>query len=109
MKISALKQATDHIDNHEFFGVKTDDTQYLKFPRNLSTDIPKNISIACCEEALAILNLVNDKRNDLIESGVKKRKIYDVEETYAEKNNSIDMFSVYAFKLISQYIKWSYK
>jgi len=52
----ALSQSTRAIEQLDFYGVKTSSTQELAFPRNGETTIPDDIKIACCENALALLD-----------------------------------------------------
>jgi len=62
IKLSALTMATQNIDRLNFMGFKSDPDQTNKFPRIYSadddpeTDVPEEIIVACCEEALALLN-----------------------------------------------------
>lgn len=62
----ALKMATRAIDNLNFAGHKTDQTttdglpnQVNQFPRGDDTIVPDEVSQACCELALALLDRVD--------------------------------------------------
>jgi hypothetical protein len=52
---AALAQATRTINTLNFIGRKTDPEQVNEFPRNDDDEVPQEVSIACCEVALAIL------------------------------------------------------
>ncbi len=55
-KLKYLKSATKWLDMLVWIGRRTDLYQKQAWPRNGNTDIPQEISEACCEIALAVLN-----------------------------------------------------
>lgn len=55
-RTKALATATRSIDRLNFIRYKADDNQPNEFPRVDQTSIPQDILLACCEEALALLD-----------------------------------------------------
>lgn len=55
-KTRALAMATQLIDHLNYQGIKHDPTQVLEFPRNDDTIVPRDIQVACCEIAYALLD-----------------------------------------------------
>lgn len=55
----ALGHATNVIDRLNFTGCKADENQENQFPRGTDVDIPKDITSATCEIALALLDGVD--------------------------------------------------
>jgi hypothetical protein len=76
----ALSMATRHIDRLSFTGCKTDEDQANEFPRDDEVT-PEDIRIACCEEALAILDGVDVDR-ELENAGVISEGFSGVRTTY---------------------------
>jgi hypothetical protein len=79
-KLSALAFATRKINNLPFPGKKLVPTQANAFPRQYKqpngewyevTDVPEEVKMACCEEALAIMKRGNTTRYNLQAQGVK--------------------------------------
>jgi hypothetical protein len=55
-KLKALCTATRSIDNLNFLGDKTSETQELQFPRDSDTLVPEAIQLACCLLANRLLD-----------------------------------------------------
>ena len=82
-KEKALKQATRAIDRQPLRGRKTNPEQELAFPRHPDTEIPEAVKEACCEEALAILEIGNSQRRKLQQEGVQSFSLGNMSETFA--------------------------
>lgn len=98
-KSAALMMATNRIDTNRFRGRKTDAMQTLEFPRSPDVTIPKDIRIACCEEALSLLKNGNTKRAQLQEQGVTSFSMGDLREVY-ERNLGMTFLSNEAERLV---------
>jgi len=82
-KEKALKQATRAIDRQLLTGRKTNPEQELAFPRYPDTEVPEAVKEACCEEALAILEIGNSQRRKLQQEGVQSFSLGNMSETFA--------------------------
>lgn len=89
LKLQALITATNKIDANYIKGRKTSPTQVLEFPRYPDTLVPRQIQIACCEEAIAIIEAYNatlagasGNRLTLQQAGVKEFRLGDLSEVY---------------------------
>jgi hypothetical protein len=82
-KEKALRQATKEIDRQLLKGRKATDTQELAFPRYPDTEVPEAVKEACCEEALALLEIGNSQRRKLQQEGVQSFSLGNMSETYA--------------------------
>jgi len=82
-KQKALKQATRAIDRQLLIGRKTNPEQELAFPRYPDTEVPEAVKEACCEEALAILEIGNSQRRKLQQEGVQSFSLGNMSETFA--------------------------
>jgi len=82
-KEKALKQATRAIDWQLLIGRKTNPEQELAFPRYPDTEVPEAVKEACCEEALAILEIGNSQRRKLQQEGVQSFSLGNMSETFA--------------------------
>lgn len=110
-KAKALIMATQRIDRQPWKGIKVDSSQKLAFPRIMysedykgwvsESEVSQNVKDACCEEALAILEIGNSKRIKLQQQGVKSMTIDKVSETY--KGNPMNLLSQEARELLKPY------
>ena len=82
-KEKALRQATKTIDRQLLIGRKTNPEQELAFPRYPDTEVPEAVKEACCEEALAILEIGNSQRRKLQQEGVQSFSLGNMSETFA--------------------------
>jgi hypothetical protein len=80
-KEKALASATRLIDRLNFEGAKTDPNQVAEFPRNGNETIPKEIGIAACEIAIALLDGV-DCEKEIEKIHITNIRYAGVSETY---------------------------
>ena len=81
-KDKALIQATRIIDQLNFKGTKTDDSQELQFPRDDDTVVPDDIKSACSEIALALL--------DGVDPETEADNLFMVSQGYANVRSTYD-------------------
>lgn len=79
---AALCHATRHMNTLAYSGLKIDIESEYEFPRNDSNTIPYEVSCACCEEALAVLqgNILEKMQKDGV--GLSGETIGDVQKQY---------------------------
>ena len=77
----ALTQATRHVDNLNYRGVKTSVDQERQFPRDSDTEVPQDVLEAVCEEALALLEGI-DARLEFENLGMVSQGYANVRSTY---------------------------
>lgn len=82
-KTAALKQATQHMDTLSYSGYKNDLDSLREFPRNGMTTLPYEVSCACCEEALALLNGVTLEALQS-KAGISQETTGDTSTTFTE-------------------------
>lgn len=130
-KARALIMATKKIDRLAFKGTKADYKQKLQFPRALKTDykhtpfshldgtnkayqpppiivenvVSQSVKDAVCEETLALLENINNKRIKLQQQGVTSYSIGDLREVYSGKLNKL--LSLEALELLKPYLAGS--
>ena len=82
-KGKALDMATRAIDRTPLKGVKASYDQANQFPRYPDAEVPQAVKEACCEEALAILEIGNSQRRKLQQEGVQSFSLGNMSETFA--------------------------
>lgn len=102
-KESALLMATQTIDRQALKGRKADPDQILAFPRYPDTITPQEVTKACYEEALALLEFGNSKRIQLQREGVQSFSLGDLMETY-EPGASRGLLSQQARELLRPWL-----
>ena len=103
LRQKVLSQSTQAIDRLQFFGAKTNSTQRLQFPRNGCTIIPDEIKIACCENALELLNgMVPDTGPVISNSFGDVRDTYD--RSFALKAPKAGIVSNTAFNYLLPFL-----
>lgn len=96
----ALLMATRAIDRLEYYDDPVSDDN--AFPRGTGTEVPSDIKIACCEEALALLSGIEPEK-ELRAAGILSDNLTGARTTY-------DRASVpdHIFALIASSVAWSY-
>jgi hypothetical protein len=78
----ALETATRAIDRLRYKSQKTEDDQDNEWPRGGDTEVPDDIKIACCEEALSLL----EGRDPIME----EENLRTLSQTYANTKMAYD-------------------
>jgi hypothetical protein len=81
-RTKALETATRAIDRLRFKSQKTDSNQANEWPRGGDTEVPNDIKIACCEEALSLL----EGRDPIME----EENLRTLSQTYANTKMAYD-------------------
>lgn len=105
-KESYLRNATYRIDCLKLNSYKHDLKQVLQFPRGLQKDIPYQVKLAQCEEALAATDTELLQRLSLQQQGVQSVKLGNASESYTEiKPTFTDtLLSVKAYNYLRPYL-----
>lgn len=101
-KIKALTTASNALDRLNYVSQKADDDQDHEFPRGGDTTIPVELQIACCEEALSLL----EGRDPIMEE--EQLRLYT--QTYANVKAGYDpkMASEHIINGFTSPIAWRY-
>lgn len=103
-KGQALTAATRKIDAQRLVSKKKDPDQTLEFPRAIDEALPLRVKVACCEEAMALLQLAESPAA----KGIKSISAGDASETYSDQFlGQVQGYSLspVARKLLQGYIK----
>ena len=103
-KEQALIFATMKINNFNFIGEKKEQNQALEFPRNFLPELPKEIQMAVCEEALAILDKSVHSQNKKL--GISSVTMGNSSVSYFDNKNLGVLLSEDALAFVS---KWTAK
>lgn len=110
-KIAVLTESTQHIENLNFFGTKTNPTQTLQFPRGGDSAIPTAIIYATYEESYQIL-IGRDVDQETSNRNIQQRKFGPVSTTYLlnarhPANVGAGILSTVAWRLLLPYLRRS--
>jgi len=104
----ALTMATRQIDQLNYAGDMTEDDQDNQFPRGGDTVVPNDILIACCEIAIAFLDLA-DSQDDYDDLFVSQDTYGNVKSSYtsgvAPLNVAAGIPSIIAWRLLTPYFR----
>ncbi|MDE1971181.1 MAG: hypothetical protein KGI50_06445 [Patescibacteria group bacterium] len=108
-KVAVLTEATQHIEQLNYFGRKTSCTQTMQFPRGGDTSVPLAIQYATYEEAYQIL-LGRDVDEDARNRTVQQRKFGPVSTTYLldarqPANVGAGILSTIAWRFLIPYLR----
>lgn len=107
-KLAALYEASALLDTLSFTGSKTDDTQYLQFPRGGDTEVPTKVLYAVYEMADRLLGGLNvDFEAD---ATVKKRTKFGMSEVEYENKlpalyKTAGIYSATVFRYIGAFLR----
>jgi hypothetical protein len=101
-RTKALGTATRAIDRLSYISQKTDEDQEQEWPRGGDTEVPDDIKIATCEEALSLL----EGRDPIME----EESLRNLSHTYANVKTSYDPNTriVHILNGITSPIAWRY-
>lgn len=103
-KEKAIQQATRAIDRQPLKGWKADPEQELQFPRWPLDEVPESVKIACCEEALALLERGNSQRRRLQQEGVESFSVGGLTETFVASARGGGLISQEAKELLRPWL-----
>ena len=101
-KLKSLCEATRIIDRFRFKWAKTDPDQFLEFPRNEETEVPDDITYACYEIAIALLDGY-DYEKEFANLSVKSHRFSGTEVVYSD-----DGMPEYQLLGLPSALAWSY-
>jgi hypothetical protein len=101
-KLASLVTATRAIDCLSFISSKTEVSQEREWPRGGVAEIPEGIKIACCEEALSLL----EGRDPILE----QENLRALSQTYANVKMAFEprVLAEYIINGITSPIAWRY-
>lgn len=92
-QLASLKQATRMINQLNFVGRKAEDIQENEFPRDDETTIPREVKMATCEIAIALLRKVSLQTTSQT-VGLTSKSVGDASQSFADSTAGMSIFSI---------------